>query len=275
MVTLDIPFEDRSSLDHDVTLHMFPMEGIDEILPELTRAILSLWADGGFQKCYRRRAEYHLDDNFEYCVESWHRLGASGYVPTNQDILRSRVMTIGITTTTFSYKGLEYVVRDVGGTRIERNKWIHPFREGVSTILFTIDVTVYRKPLFEDESINAMLEQLELFESLINPRWFPDTDFIIVLTRMDLLERCLRETEVKLCFPDFPAADTDTGYFEHYMKLLQKQFLNLCPHERRSRVRIVRGDITDTTHNPAAEVFEMLDHFSLRRNISRLVLKGS
>lgn len=70
------------------------------------------------------------------------RIGAQDYVPTDQDILRSRVKTTGLTEERFqvgmvrmlaadsrlrdsqpSHTQLQYVVFDVGGQRSERKKW--------------------------------------------------------------------------------------------------------------------------------------------------------
>lgn len=51
------------------------------------------------------------------------RIGAQDYVPTDQDILRSRVKTTGLTEERFQVGTLNYVVFDVGGQRSERKKW--------------------------------------------------------------------------------------------------------------------------------------------------------
>lgn len=61
------------------------------------------------------------------------RIGAPGFVPTDQDILRSRVKTTGISETTFKIGELTYRLFDVGGQRSERKKWIHCF-ENVTAI---------------------------------------------------------------------------------------------------------------------------------------------
>jgi len=48
------------------------------------------------------------------------------YIPTTQDILRSRVRTGGsVCETTFALLDNEIRMIDVGGQRCERKKWIH------------------------------------------------------------------------------------------------------------------------------------------------------
>lgn len=55
------------------------------------------------------------------------RLFAPAYVPSDQDVLRCRQKTTGITETTFSSRDLQYRIFDVGGQRSERKKWCVSF----------------------------------------------------------------------------------------------------------------------------------------------------
>lgn len=84
--------------------------------------------------------------------DSIDRIGAVDYIPTDQDILRSRVKTTGITETTFRIGDLTYRMFDVGGQRSERKKWIHCF-ENVTAIIFLVAISEYDQVLIEDESV--------------------------------------------------------------------------------------------------------------------------
>ena len=55
------------------------------------------------------------------------RISSPGYIPTQQDVLRTRVKTTGIIETNFTFKDLNFKMFDVGGQRSERKKWIHCF----------------------------------------------------------------------------------------------------------------------------------------------------
>ena len=74
------------------------------------------------------------------------------YIPTDQDVLRSRVKTTGITETTFLIGELTYRMFDVGGQRSERKKWIHCF-ENVTAIVFLVAISEYDQLLLEDETV--------------------------------------------------------------------------------------------------------------------------
>lgn len=79
-------------------------------------------------------------------------MAAKDYIPTDQDILRSRVKTTGINEITFRVQGLSYKVFDVGGQRSERRKWIHCF-ENLNAVIFMVSLSEYDQVLREDESV--------------------------------------------------------------------------------------------------------------------------
>lgn len=84
--------------------------------------------------------------------DSIDRIAAPDYLPTDQDVLRSRVKTTGITETTFHIGDLTYRMFDVGGQRSERKKWIHCF-ENVTAIVFLVAISEYDQVLVEDETV--------------------------------------------------------------------------------------------------------------------------
>ena len=126
-----------------------------------------LWADEGIKECYERARKYQLNDSAGYYLDSLERLCASDYVPTEQDVLRTRVKTTEIIETSFEYKGLFFTLIDVGGQRSERKKWIHCFQD-VTAIIFCVDMSAYDQVLVEDKETNKMQERLKLFESICN-----------------------------------------------------------------------------------------------------------
>jgi guanine nucleotide-binding protein G(i) subunit alpha len=138
---------------------------------------------------------------FSY-FDSIDRIAAHDYVPNDQDVLRSRVKTTGITETTFIIQDLTYRMFDVGGQRSERKKWIHCF-ENVTTILFLVAISEYDQLLFEDETVNRMQEALTLFDSICNSRWFVKTSIILFLNKIDRFKEKLPVSPMQNYFPDY------------------------------------------------------------------------
>lgn len=136
-----------------------------DVLPrDVADAIRSLWKDPGVKEAVRRSREFQLNDSAVYYFNSIDRMSGPGYMPTDQDILRSRVKTTGITETTFKVGELTYKLFDVGGQRSERKKWIHCF-ENVTALVFLVSLSEYDQMLYEDESV------VRLFYYINDPAW--------------------------------------------------------------------------------------------------------
>lgn len=85
-----------------------------------------------------------------YFFSSLDRLFDPTYQPAEQDIIRCRARTIGITETTFTLRDHEMLMVDVGGQKSERRKWIHCFQD-VTSILFLVSLSGYDQCLVEDK----------------------------------------------------------------------------------------------------------------------------
>jgi len=178
-----------------------------ESLPrDVADAVRGLWNDDGVREAVRRSREFQLNDSATYYFNSLERIGAPGYLPTDQDILRSRVKTTGITETSFKIGELTYKIFDVGGQRSERKKWIHCF-ENVTALVFLVSLSEYDQMLYEDESVNRMQEALTLFDSICNSRWFVKTSIILFLNKIDLFAEKLPYSPLGDYFMDYTGGD--------------------------------------------------------------------
>jgi guanine nucleotide-binding protein G(o) subunit alpha len=73
---------------------------------ELLDAMKKLWTDHGVQQCFTRSNEYQLNDSAKYFLDKLDEIGVPQYLPSIQDILRTRVKTTGIVEINFTFKGL-------------------------------------------------------------------------------------------------------------------------------------------------------------------------
>lgn len=93
------------------------------------------------------------------------RIWADGYVPNDQDLLRSRLRTTGIIETVFDLGQLTYRMFDVGGQRSERKKWIHCF-ENVNCLLFLVAISGYDQCLVEDK--DGVSGQINIYDDVVH-----------------------------------------------------------------------------------------------------------
>jgi GTPase SAR1 family protein len=180
----------------------------DNIDSKTAAHMAAIWADPGIQKAYEHRAMYQLNDSTRYFLEKITEIGAKDYLPSEQDVLRSRVRTTGIVESNFIIDGNHFKMMDVGGQRNERKKWLHCF-SGVTAILFVAALSEYDQVLFEDEETNRMVEALNLFDEICNYKMFKKTSMILFLNKRDLFAEKITKVPLnKGCFPDYDGANT-------------------------------------------------------------------
>lgn len=232
-----------------------------EMPADLAACMKRLWQDQGVQQCFARSREYQLNDSAPYYLNSLDRISQPGYVPTQDDVLRTRVKTTGIVETHFTYKDLHFKMFDVGGQRSERKKWIHCF-EGVTAIIFCVAMSEYDMVLAEDEEMNRMIESMKLFDSICNNKWFTDTSIILFLNKKDLFEEKIKKSPLTICFPEYQGSNT----YEEAAAYIQMQFENL--NKRKDGQKEIYTHFTCATDtNNIRFVFDAVTDIIIKENL--------
>jgi guanine nucleotide-binding protein G(i) subunit alpha len=188
-----------------------------EITCELGEKMGRLWKDEGLQGCYSRSREYQLNDSAAYYLNSLGRISSPNYIPTEMDVLKTRVRTVGIMQTQFTYKNLFFKMVDVGGQRTERRKWFHCF-DNVNATIFCAALSGYDLVIEEDARVNRLKESLELFDSICNNKWFTKTSIIIFLNKMDLFVEKITRSPLTICFPEYAGPNTYAAGIEYILE---------------------------------------------------------
>ncbi|KAG5442977.1 Guanine nucleotide-binding protein G(s) subunit alpha [Clonorchis sinensis] len=200
-----------------------------EYPPEFYTYCAKLWQDKGIQETFERSNEYQLIDCAKYFLDKTDELGRPDYIPSEQDILRCRVLTSGIFETKFSVDKVNFHMFDVGGQREERRKWIQCFND-VTAIIFVAACSSYNMVLREDPSQNRVKESLELLGSIWNNRWLRNISVILFLNKQDLLtEKVLAgKSKIEVYFPHYATyqapADTLAEYHHDNPEVVRARF---------------------------------------------------
>lgn len=230
---------------------------------EVAYAIRALWRrDHGIKQCYARSNEFQLEGSAGYYFDHLDNFARPDYVCTDEDILKGRIKTTGITESEFTIGSSKFRVFDAGGQRSERKKWIHCF-EGITAVLFVLAMSEYDQMLFEDERVNRMHESIMLFDTLVNSRWFRDTPFILFLNKMDLFEDKVRRIPIRKYFPDYQGrvGDVEAGisYFENI-------FLSLNRTDKPIYVRRTCATDSQTMKFVLSAVTDLITQQNLKRS---------
>ena len=134
MEKLEIMFSNPSQIKHVTDfIEMVKTCKDIKITHALGQQMMLLWNDEAVQCCFRMSIQYQLNDSAGYFLNDLPRLSHPDYIPSPQDVLKSRVRTTGINETSFYCAGMLFRMVDVGGQRSQRKKWLHCFEDVAGT----------------------------------------------------------------------------------------------------------------------------------------------
>ncbi|KAI8378389.1 putative guanine nucleotide-binding protein alpha-3 subunit [Blakeslea trispora] len=224
-----------------------------QLSPEVVAFIKLLWKDPSVRSSIDNvEKKYYIMDSAAYFFDSIDRIGQASYLPDEQDVLRARLKTTGITEIEFQLGSLMIHMFDVGGQRSERKKWIHCF-ESVTSIIFCVALSEYDQVLLEESSQNRMMESLALFESVVNSRWFVHSSIMLFLNKVDIFKAKISGSPLERYFPDYGGGDDANKAAKYILwRFLQcnRNKLNIYPHLTQatdtSNIRFVFAAVRET-----------------------------
>jgi len=211
--------EKKTEIMAEKFMEMIIIDNSDE---NLAKEIKTIYEDPGIKKMFEYYTSFHLLDCAEYMLSSIERIFQPDYVPTIEDLLRSRVKTTGVQELKLEIEHNNYVIIDVGGQRSERKKWIHCFQD-VTAVLFFVALSEYVLKLYEDEETNRMIESLKLFDEICNSKWFSTTPIILFLNKSDLFAERIKKMNITEIFPLYEGKQN----FDEASQFIQKSFVDL------------------------------------------------
>lgn len=222
----------------DPVIRQFLYSG--ETPPQIIESAIKLSRDTGILECLRRGNELQLYDSANYFVAKVEKIFASDYVPSDQDILQSRIITTKVTEHRVSIKGNHFKIYDVGGHRAARKRWV-PYFDDVTAIIYVAAISAYDQVLTENRSVNRLVDAFALFEQVVNHESLSKIPVILFLNKIDLLQQRLTVSPVKNYFKDYKGDNT----YDDVRKWCSKKFLALN-HTKERKMYVHYTFATDT-----------------------------
>ena len=166
----------------------------DKLNAEGGQLIKKLWADDKIQNTYAARSKFQLTDSTAYYFNKIEEVTAED-LPSDADILRSRVRTSGIVEEKYNIEGVTFSMYDVEASATSAKSGFTASR--------TSPQSSSSRPcrrdqvLYEDENTNRMQEAINLFGQICNEDWFRDTSIILFMNKMDLFEEKIKTVNPK------------------------------------------------------------------------------
>ncbi|CAL2044568.1 unnamed protein product [Caenorhabditis brenneri] len=196
---------------------------------EVINAIQKYVKDETVSMMLREKTVYNIDDSTIYFLDNFSRIIEKDYLPTEEDILKSRVPTSGVIQYKIMLKNFNFKIFDVGGQRAQRRKWLHVF-DDVHAVLFITSLSEYDQVLREDATVNRMKESLNLFEKICNGRYFINTAMILFLNKIDLFEIKIKHTNITVALTSYKGPQERDSALDY----IRKRFVSLNKNKKRS-----------------------------------------
>lgn len=207
----------------------------EDLTPEVAENIVSVWHDPAIKTAYQQNNSIGLGDNAPFFLDSAKRIANDKYIPTDEDILKSRIRTSGISSLQFKINNnIKTELVDVGGQKCERSKWQRCF-QGVDYLIFVVSLSDFDQFMFEDDTMKRTQDSIALFQNTANSPVFAQKPIFLVLNKTDVFERKLKEfpEQFKETYPDFDGNTNDVNACIEHVK--QRFLRELSPDRNKEQ----------------------------------------
>ncbi|KAF7358433.1 hypothetical protein MVEN_00893800 [Mycena venus] len=200
-----------------------------QLLHACSEYMIRLWNDPIVKqvlKVHRLR----LEDMAGFFLDSIERVSALSYEPTDDDILRARLKTIGVSEHQFSLKAgnmvpRNWIVYDVGGARSLRAAWV-PYFDSMHAIIFLAPLSCFDQVLAEDDRVNRLEDSILLWKIIVSSPLLKNTNLILFLNKCDILRAKLASGQK---FREYVTSYGDRpNDFENCSQYLKRKFSGIA-----------------------------------------------
>lgn len=190
--------------------------------------IAALWGDDAVRAALEIRG-VRLEDQSGFFLDDLYRIAHRGYEPTDDDVVRARLRTMGVQEYRFLVEtgreaGREWIFYDVGGSPTHRGVW-HPYFMDVKAIIFLAPISVFDERLDGDTGPNRLEDSMKFWTSICKSKLLAKVQLILFLNKCDILQRKLaRGVPLRRYIPTYGDRKNDLPTASKYLKT---QFLEV------------------------------------------------
>ncbi|KAG9311698.1 guanine nucleotide binding protein, alpha subunit [Chiua virens] len=239
--------------------------------------MVKLWGDPTIRKLMEIE-KMRPEEMAGFFLDSLARVTSPKYIPTDDDILRARLKTLGVSEHRFQVKtghlgtamSNDWRVFDVGGQRSLVTAWA-PYFDDMNAIIFLAPISCFDQVLQEDPSVNRLADSFLLWKNIVSNPLLKKTDLVLFLNKCDIL-RAKLESGIRL-------GDYITSYgnrpndFESASTYLKKKFAGLMKEHAGDRPFYCHfTSVTDT--RSTSLILQNVQDVVVRDNLKRSALVG-
>ncbi|TFK20389.1 G-alpha-domain-containing protein [Coprinopsis marcescibilis] len=227
------------------------------VIHECAEDMIKFWNDPIIQRLLNQQ-NMRMQEVSGFFLDQLDRVTAPRYIPTDDDVLRARLKTLGVTEHRFTLStdvatgkliGRDWRVFDVGGHRSQTAAWV-PYFDDMDAIIFLAPISCFDQTLAEDLKTNRLSDSVQLWEQLVRNQLLRETNLILFLNKIDIFKAKIK-SGVKL-------ADYVVSYgnrpndFESTVDYLRKKFAGILK-EGSPLPRHFYGHLTAVTNTQSTQ----------------------
>ncbi|KAJ7229568.1 G-protein alpha subunit [Mycena haematopus] len=204
---------------------------VTQVLAACKTEIIALW-DDAVVRAVLESHDVYLQDDAGFFLDDTARIAALDYVPSDRDIMRARIRTLGVEEHRFVTEsgfraGTEFYITDVCGSSSQRSTWV-PYFDDVQAIIFLAPLAFWQS-LDEDSKVNRVQDSLELWREIVGSPLLAKTAFILLFNKKDVLQAHIAAgVMVRKYVPSFGDRPNDvasvTKYFRDKFSAYHRKF---------------------------------------------------
>ncbi|KAJ7483247.1 guanine nucleotide binding protein, alpha subunit [Mycena latifolia] len=150
-----------------------------------------MWRDPDVRQRLREK-QLRLEESSGFYLDEIPRITAKKYIPTDADVLKARMKTMGVVEHTFSIssssnRGAQWKIYDVGGSRNQRAAW-RPYFDDIDAIIFLAPISAFDQVLAEDPHVNRLEDSVLLWKAVVSNKLLAQVNIVLFLNKCDLLQ---------------------------------------------------------------------------------------
>jgi len=177
---------------------------------EIIQQANELWEDESIVQVWEQRDSLpnFTIINLDYIINNIDRISQPDAIVTNDDIVRCRQRTTGLSELEFPFGKHFFHLFDVGGQKPERRKWdVIANTHKPTALLFFTSLIDWDIPLVNEEGKSRMDESLEVWVEVLNREEFENATIILFLNKNDLFEDKIERVNLSDTFSEYKGDD--------------------------------------------------------------------
>ncbi|EED84472.1 candidate G-protein alpha subunit [Postia placenta Mad-698-R] len=185
--------DSRDSMDSEEGINWDDPQDPGRIIYACGEDMIRLWNDETI-KALLKSLNIRLADQPGFFLDCLDRVTSPRYVPTDDDILRARLKTLGVTEYRFTIKegtlggvSRDWKIFDVGGHRSLVAAWA-PYFDDMNAIIFLAPISCFDQMLEEDPTVNRLEDSVLLWKSIVSNPLLAKTSIVLFLNKIDIFK---------------------------------------------------------------------------------------